>query len=172
LEKNLKNPLTNGTKYAIIITERRKEIKTMTTIITTIIITLVAHSAIGCIIYLATKNNEEILAFWGAGILCLFTNAITAIIYGIRKITHRKYFKALLVDEEGKLYYCESKDADDIRCDRDLRFARAIVEKYTINDGWRKSDCMKSFGEKWELSARYTPIKICKAEGAEYIKIN
>ena len=145
----------------------------MTTIITTIIITLVAHSAIGCIIYLATKNNEEVLAYWGAGILCLFTNAITAIIYGIRKITHRKYFKALLVDEEGKLYYCESKEADDIRFDRDLKFAREIVDKYTINDGWRKSDCHNWGGNTgWELSARYTPIKICKAEGAEYIKIN
>jgi hypothetical protein len=164
--------LTKLPKYGIIITEKRKEIKTMTTIITTIIITLVAHSTIGCILYLATKNNEEVLAYWGAGILCLISNGVTAIIYGIRKITHRKYFKALLVDEEGKLYYCESKDADDIRCDRDLRFARAIVDKYTINDGWRKSDCQHSFGEKWDLSARYTPIKICKAEGAEYIKIN
>ena len=145
----------------------------MTTIITTIIITLVAHSAIGCILYLATKNNEGVLAYWGAGILCLFTNAITAIIYGIRKITHRKYFKALLVDEEGKLYYCESKDADDIRFDRNLKFAREIVDRYTINDGWRKSDCHNWGGSKgWELSARYTPIKICKAESAEYIKIN
>lgn len=143
----------------------------MTTIITTIIITLVAHSAIGCVLYLATKSNEEVLAYWGAGILCLFTNAITAIILGIRKATHRKYFKALLVDEEGKLYYCESKDADDIRCDRDLKFARETVNKYTINDGWRKSDC-HNWGSAigWELSARYTPIKICKAVGAEYIK--
>jgi hypothetical protein len=164
--------LTKPLPCGIIITERRKEIKTMTTIITTIIITLVAHSAIGCVLYLATKNNEEVLAFWGGGILCAISNGVTAIIYFIRKATHKKFFKALLIDEEGKLYYCESKDADDIRCDRDLRFARAIVEKYTINDGWRKSDCMKSFGEKWELSARYTPIKICKAEGAEYIKIN
>ena len=143
----------------------------MTTIITTIIITLVVHSAIGCALYLATKNNEEVLAFWGAGILCLFTNAITAIIYGIRKATHKKFFKALLVDEEGKLYYCESKDADDIRCDHNLKFAREIVDTYTINDGWRKSDCNHDT-TKWELSARYTPIKICKAEGAEYIKIN
>ena len=141
----------------------------MTTIITTIIITLVVHSAIGCILYLATKNNEEILAFWGAGILCLFTNGISAIIFGIRKVTHKKFFKALLVDENGKLYYCESKDADDIRCDRDLKFAREIVDKYTINDGWRKSDCQHDT-TKWNLSARYTPIKICKAEGAEYIK--
>jgi hypothetical protein len=143
----------------------------MTIIITTIIITLVAHSAIGCIIYLATKNNEGILAYWGAGILCLFTNAITAIIYGIRKATHRKYFKALLVDEEGKLYYCESRNADDIRFDRDLKFARETVNKYTINDGWRKSDCHNWGGSiGWELSARYTPIKICKAVGAEYIE--
>lgn len=144
----------------------------MTTIITTIIITLVVHSAIGCVLYLATKNNEEILAFWGGGILCLFSNAITAIIYGIRKITHRKYFKALLVDEEGKLYYCESKNADNIRCDRNLKFAREIVEKYTINDGWRKSDCDNRLSDEWILSARYTPLKICKSEGAEYIKIN
>lgn len=145
----------------------------MTTIITTIIITLVVHSAIGCILYHATKNNEEILAYWGAGILALFTNAISAIIYGIRKITHRKYFKALLVDEEGKLYYCESKDADDIRYDHNLKFARKIVDTYTINDGWRKTDCHNWKGDRgWELSARYTPIKICKAEGAEYIKIN
>lgn len=144
----------------------------MTTIITTIIITLLAHSAIGCVLYLATKNNEEVLAYWGAGILCLFSNAITAIIYGIRKTTHRKYFKALLVDEEGKLYYCESKNADDIRYDHNLKFAREIVEKYTINDGWRKSDCDNRLSDEWILSARYTPLKICKAEGAEYIKIN
>ena len=142
-----------------------------TTIIITIIATLVAHSAIGCILYLATKNNEEVLAFWGAGILCLFTNAITAIIYGIRKATHRKYFKALLVDENGKLYYCESRNADDIRCDHNLKFAREIVDTYTINDGWRKRDCHNWGGNTgWELSARYTPIKICKAVGAEYIK--
>ena len=142
-----------------------------TTIIITIIATLFVHSAIGCVLYLATKNNEEVLAFWGAGILCLFSNGITAIIFGIRKITHRKYFKALLVDENGKLYYCESNKADDIRCDLDLKFAREIVDTYTINDGWRKSDCHNYGGSiGWELSARYTPIKICKAVGAEYIK--
>ena len=141
----------------------------MTTIIATIIITLVAHSAIGCVLYLATEHNEDVLAYWGAGILCLFTKAITAIIYGICKITHRKYFKALLVGKNGKLYYCESKNADDIRCDHNLKFAREIVDKYTIDDGWRKSDCIKMCG-KWTLSAKYTPIKICKAVDAEYIK--
>lgn len=143
----------------------------MTTIITTIAITLVAHSVIGCVLYLATKNNETVSAYWGLGILCLFTNAIATIIYGIRKATHRKYFKALLVDENGKLYYCESRNADDIRCDHNLKFAREIVDTYTINDGWRKSDCHNWGGSVgWELSARYTPIKICKAVGAEYIK--
>ena len=149
----------------------------MTTIIITIIITLVAHSAIGCILYLATKNNEGVLAFWGGGILCGISNLVAAIIYYIRKATHTKFFKALLVDKNGKLYYCESKQADDIRFDvaeykdLDLKFARNIVEKYTIKDGWRKSDCDKMCNE-WTLSARYTPIKICKTEGAEYIKIN
>ena len=142
-----------------------------TTIIITIIATLVAHSAIGCILYLATKENEEVLAYWGAGIICLFTNGISAIIFGIRKATHRKYFKALLVDENGKLYYCESNEADDFRCDRDLKFAKEIVKTYTINDGWRKSDCHNWGGDiGWELTSRYVPIKICKAVGAEYIK--
>lgn len=143
----------------------------MTTIITTVIITLVVHSIIGCIIYVASKKNEELLAYWGAGIICLFSNGITAIIYGIRKILHNKNFKALLVDEEGKLYYCESKRADDFRCDLDLQFAREIVDKYTINDGWRKSDCNNcGSGQGWVLSARYVPLKICKTIGAEYLK--
>ena len=142
-----------------------------TTIIITIIATLFVHSAIGCVLYLATKNNEGVLAFWGGGIICGISNLVAAIIYSIRKITHRKYFKALLVDENGKLYYCESRNADDIRFDRDLKFAREIVDTYTINDGWRKSDCHNYGGSiGWELSARYTPIKICKAVGAEYIK--
>ena len=142
----------------------------MTTIITTIIITLVAHSAIGCILYLATKNNEGVLAYWGAGILCLFSNGVTAIIYGIRKALHKRNFKALLVDKEGNLYYCESNKADDFRCDLDLEFARKIIDKYTIDDGWRKSDCNKICKDKWVLSARYCPKKVCIAEGAKELK--
>lgn len=141
----------------------------MTTIITTIIITLVAHSAIGCILYLATKNNEEVLAFWGGGILCLISNGITAIIFYIRKALHKRNFKALLVDKEGNLYYCESNEADDFRCDLDLEFARETVNKHSINDGWRKSDCNK-MGNDWVLSARYCPKKVCIAEGAKELK--
>ena len=147
-------------------------------ILNTIIATLFVHSAIGCILYLATKNNEEILAFWGGGIICAISNGVTAIIYFIRKATHKKFFKALLVDKDDKLYYCESKQVDSIRFDvqkyknLELKFAtKHINEKYTINDGWRKTDCHKSFGETWVLSAKYTPIKICKAEGAEDLKI-
>ena len=140
----------------------------MTTIITTIIITLVVHSAIGCVLYLATKNNEEILAFWGGGILCAISNGVTAIIYFIRKATHKKFFKALLVDKDGNLYYCDSNRADDFRCDLDLEFAREIVDKHSIEDGWRKSDCNK-MSDGWVLSARYTPIKVCIAEGAKKI---
>lgn len=141
----------------------------MATIITTIIITLVAHSAIGCILYLTTKENEGVLAYWGAGILCLFSKGISGIIHGIRKALHRRNFKALLVDKEGNLYYCESNKADDFRCDLDLRFAREIVDKHTIGDGWRKSDCRK-LCNAWILSARYCPKKVCIAEGAKELK--
>lgn len=142
----------------------------MTTIITTIIITLVAHSAIGCILFFATKQNEEVLAYWGGGILCAISNGVTAIIYGIREALHRRNFKALLVDKEGNLYYCDYKRADDFRCDLDLEFAREIVDKYTINDGWRKSDCNNFLDENWILSARYCPKKVCIAEGAKELK--
>lgn len=149
--------------------ERRKKTKTMTTIITTIIITLIVHSAIGCAIYLATKNNETILAYWGAGILCLISNGVTAIIYVIRKALHKKNFKALLVDKEGNLYYCESNKADDFIYDLNLKFAREVVAKHAINDGWRKSDCNK-MNNGWVLSARYCPKKVCIAEGAKELK--
>lgn len=145
-------------------------------ILNTILATLFIYSAIGCLLYLVTNNNEEILALWGGGIVCAISNGIAALVYFIRRVTHKKFFKALLVDKNGKLYYCESEWADDIIFDieeykdLELKFARHIVEKHTINEGWRKSDCHKLCGN-WILSARYTPIKICKAEGAEYLKI-
>ena len=141
----------------------------MTTIITTIIITLVAHSTIGCILYFATKKNEDTLVYWGAGILYLIFNSIAIIIHSIRKALHKKNFKALLIDKEGNLYYCESNKADDFRCDLDLEFARKIVDKYTIDNGWRKSDCDKT-NKGWILSARYCPKKVCIIEGAKKLK--
>lgn len=143
----------------------------MTTIITTVIITLIVHSAIGCIIYFATEKNEEILAYWGAGIIGLFINGVAVIIYGIRKVLHKRNFKALLIDKEGNLYYCDSNKTDDFRNDLDLEFAREIVKKYTINDGWKKSDCTNwGDGNGWILSTRYCPKKVCIAEGAKKLK--
>ena len=147
----------------------------MTTIIITIIATLFVHSAIAVIIYYASNRNEEYLAYWAIGIIGAITNGISAIVYLIHKAYKAKYFKALLKDIDGNLYYCDSKKADDYRCgdieeyaDLDLVFARDIVDKYKITDGWCKSDCRKCCDE-WTLSARYVPLKICIIEGAKKI---
>ena len=43
----------------------------------------------------------------------------------------------------------------------DYEWNRAIKEKYTIKDGWKKYHCVCG-----EINLRYTPIKITKNEGA------
>lgn len=80
----------------------------------------------------------------------------------------RAHFKAALVDKDGKLCYCESRDADfyvmavaDEENKALYNWARHLRDKYTVSDGWRDRDCRMGV-----ISLIYTPIKVLKAEGA------
>jgi hypothetical protein len=145
-------------------------------IVITIIATIFIYNLLGAILYLATKENETVLCFWGLGLVGIITNLITLIYSKVMTAWKNKNFKALLVDTDtNKRYYCDSKDADyfiyeDERF-QNLKFDRETVDKYTIKDGWRKSDCHNwGDGGGWQLSARYTPLKICLENGAEKLK--
>ena len=145
----------------------------MTTIITTIILTILALNAIAVIIYLVSNKNEDAVCYFAMGVICGITNLVSYVYYTIQKAHKKKNFKALLVDANGNKYYCESADADYfIYEDEEIGevvFARAIIDNYKITDGWRKADCQK-IADAWILSARYTPLKICLKENAKYLK--
>lgn len=144
-------------------------------IILTIIITIFVYNVLGCLLCLLTNDNEYAVGYWAIGIVGIFIKCIDTIRHLIQQAYIKKYFKALLVDKDGNLYYCESKMADDYRCgdieeyaELDLNFARDIVNKYSIKDGWLKRHCQK-YVDGWLLSARYVPLKVCLAENAKKI---
>lgn len=142
------------------------------TIIITIISTVFIYNLIGSIIYLVSKQNEGYTAIWALGLIYLITNSISFIYGAIRKHYIEKNFKSLLADEQGNLYYCDSKQADyHIYENEDIgniKFARDVVNKYNITDGWMKCHCNK-LGNDYVLSARYVPLKICLLENAKKI---
>ena len=145
----------------------------MTTIITTIILTILALNAIAVIIYLVSNKNEDAVCYFAMGTICGITNRISYIYSVIMTAYKKKNFKALLVDTNGNKYYCESAEADYFIYDceeiGEVKFDRETVDKYTMADGWRKYDCQK-MADGWIKSARYTPLKICLKENAKYIK--
>lgn len=142
-------------------------------IIITIISTVIVLNIIATIIYLATKRNEDMVCYFAMGVVCGITNFIGYIYSIIRRIYIKKNFKALLVDTNGKKYYCESADADYFIYEDEeigeIKFDRNTVDKYKITDGWLKCHCNKICDE-WILSARYIPLKICIKENAQYLK--
>ena len=145
----------------------------MTTIITTIILTILALNAIAVIIYLASNENEDAVCYFAMGVICGITNLVSYVYYTIQKAYKKKNFKALLVDTNGNKYYCESAKADYFIYDceeiGEVKFDRETVDSYKITDGWRKDDCQK-IADAWILSARYPPLKICLKENAKYLK--
>lgn len=145
----------------------------MTTIITTIILTILALNAIAVIIYLVSNKNEDAVCYFAMGVICGITNLISYVYSVIQKVYIKKNFKALLVDTNGNKYYCESADADYFIYDDEeigeVKFDRATVDNYKITDGWMKCHCNK-IADSWILSARYTPLKICLKENAKYLK--
>jgi hypothetical protein len=145
----------------------------MTTIITTIILTILALNAIAVIIYLVSNKNEDAVCYFAMGVICGITNLIGYVYSVIQKAYIKKNFKALLVDTNGNKYYCESADADYFIYDDEeigeVKFDRATVDKYKITDGWMKCHCNK-IADVWVLSARYAPLKICLKENAKYLK--
>lgn len=145
-------------------------------IIITILITIIAYNTIAVAIYLISKENADVTAMFGMGIICLITNLFWAIYTAIMQKWKSKNFKSLLWNEETKqLYYCDTKDTEYFMNRHELSehmsFARFILIKYNINDGWRKHDChYDNIRKQWILSARYVPLKICIKENAKQLK--
>ena len=104
-------------------------------------------------------EDKYIMATTGLiGCLCL---GLIKIVDKIKSTYGHLMYKAALVDSEGKLCYCESREADDFTQTNKYTWAFYLRDKYKIEDGWRKKDCWVG-----TISLRYVPIKVLKTEGA------
>ena len=115
-------------------------------------------SLIFCFLWQEDEDKYVMATTGLIGGLCL---GLIKIVEKIKTFYGHKMYKAALVDNEGKLCYCESKDADEYTQAGQYSWAFYLRNKYKIEDGRRRTDCWVG-----TISLRYVPVKVLKAEGA------
>lgn len=104
-------------------------------IVLTVILTLFLHSFIGTVIYIASRENEDIAAIWAIGIIGWFILGFSQIVMTIQKLI-KHYTKRAIVENEdtGIQYWCYSKDVDDLCNWRD---GWKVIGRYMAKDKWQ-----------------------------------
>jgi hypothetical protein len=115
-------------------------------------------SLIFCFLWQEDEDKYVMATTGLVGGLCL---AVIKVVDKIKAAYGQYNYKAALVDSEGKLCYCESREADDYIQSNQYFWAFYLRDKYVIEDGWRRQDCWVG-----KISLRYTPVKVLRAEGA------
>ena len=115
----------------------------------------------------SSADDETIAVYCACGIWVAIINGIIKLCRTIHQNYKRKYYKAILLDPQGKVCYIDSYNADFATNELGYKWADYIIDKYTIKDGFDPNNCMGN-----TPNIRYTPIKIIKAEHAYEIKID
>ena len=126
-----------------------------------VIVGALAWQLVTVFAYLLSNQNEDTTMIWGMGIWRLISYYGSMPFYYFGKWLDEKNYVAMLIDTNGTPCYCESKEQPELLINIDYQWNRAIREKYTQKDGWKRDHCICG-----EINLRYTPIKIAKAEGA------
>ena len=113
-------------------------------------------------------DAETIAGYCACGIWIIIIKVIVDLCRTIYRNHKRKYYKAILLDNEGRVCYIDSYNADFAINELGYKWADYIRNKYTIDDGFKSKD---SNGYLIP-NLRYTPMKIIKAEHAYEIKID
>lgn len=104
----------------------------MNEILLTVIITVLVHSLIGTVIYIATNENEEFIVYYGLGIVGWLISGFCYIVRRIKKWWFYRNKRSIFEDENGNRFYCEIKYANDFHWkDYDL------VKRYATKDQWQ-----------------------------------
>ena len=119
----------------------------MNEILLTVIITLLVHSLIGTVIYIATGESEKFIVYYGLGIVGYTVSAFCYLVRRINKwwINHDK--RSIFEDENGNRFYCEVKYAKDFR----WHYGK-MVKRYATKDEWK--DLTPFTKEQIELAQR------------------
>lgn len=126
-----------------------------------LIVGIIAWQVVALIFCFLWQEDEDKFILGVTGLVGLGMLGIIKLSDFIRLCYRHYHYKAALIDEEGNLCYCESKDANFYTEDTLYTWAQNIKAKYKPDDGWSKRDCFMD-----TVNLRYTPIKILKTEGA------
>jgi len=98
--------------------------------------TLIIYSIIATIIIEVTHENDDVIAFFGFGIVGCFLVIVDKIIHKIHR--YFKYYcgkRSIFVEENtGKKYKCKIKDSNDIRY---WNSGYKLITKYANKSEWR-----------------------------------
>lgn len=98
--------------------------------------TLVIYSWAATMLYFFTKENEDVLIFFGLGIVGLLTLAAINIISKIKSFFKYRYHKYSIFEEisTGNKYKCKSKHSKDIDWLPEYKILKRYVTKKVYED--------------------------------------
>lgn len=116
-----------------------------------VLITLIAYSIISTLVYIISKDNEDVAIAFGLGIFGL---TLCGILMISRKINNEfKYHigKRSIFEEEGtgNKYKCKVRDANDV----DWMLGYKMIKRYAVKSEWFNiPDFSKEFIEKSKVN--------------------
>lgn len=105
----------------------------MSPILLTVIIILLIHSLIGTILYIATNENDEVITYYGIGVIGCVLASFFAIGRRISKWWKYHDKRSIFEDEDGNKFYCNPKYAKDF----EWHYANELVKRYATKDEWK-----------------------------------
>jgi len=119
----------------------------MNEILLTVIITLLAHSLIGTVVYIITNENDDFIAYYGVGIVGWVFSGFCYIVRLIKRWWFNHDKRSIFEDENGNRFYCDVKYADDFSW-----HYKKMVRRYATKDEWE--DLTPFTKEQIELAQR------------------
>lgn len=109
------------------------------------------------VIILLTDENETVVAFCACGIFLLISWGVSYLYDKIRRYFRSKRYKAVLLDEDGQICYCNSSNEPEYLKMIGYDWYFDLKNQFEISDGWNKDDCLFN-----TINIRYTPMKVVK----------
>lgn len=117
-----------------------------------VLITLIAYSIISTLVYIISKDNENVAIAFGLGIFGLTLCGVLKIVRKIRDKFKYHIGKRSIFKEEstGNKYKCKVKDAEDIRCWTE---GYKMIKRYAAKCEWVNiPDFSEEFIEKSKIN--------------------
>ena len=103
----------------------------MNEIVFTIILTLIVHSLIGTVIYIATNENDDFATCYTVGIIGWIVYGFFYLVRLIKRWRFNHNKRSIFKDENDNKFYCKVKYTNDFSWHYDM------VKRYATKDEWQ-----------------------------------